>query len=123
MVGVTEGLLTRLSRRQLEAVIAHEASHVAWGDSLVSTVACSMAAVYAGMLNMMLSGWQGRGRALHTRRSGFSLVGAFLIVVVFVLRTLTRVLNTWISRASELRADATAVRFTESAWRCAFGPP
>jgi len=39
-IGVTEGALTRLSRQQLQAVVAHETAHIASRDCLVATRAC-----------------------------------------------------------------------------------
>ena len=39
-VGVTEGALSRLTRQQLQAVVAHEVAHVASRDCLVATRAC-----------------------------------------------------------------------------------
>lgn len=41
-IGVTEGLLQRLNRRQLRAVLAHEISHIQKGDLYVMSVAESM---------------------------------------------------------------------------------
>ena len=40
VIGITEGLLSRLTRPQLESVVAHEAHHVLW-DCLETTVASS----------------------------------------------------------------------------------
>ena len=38
VIGVTEGLLSRLSRSQIEAVVGHEAAHIVSGDCLATTV-------------------------------------------------------------------------------------
>jgi Zn-dependent protease with chaperone function len=48
-IGITEGLLSRLTRPQLEAVIAHEAHHVLSGDCL-ETDATSIFGTYAAAL-------------------------------------------------------------------------
>ncbi len=116
VIGITEGLLTKLNRRQLEAVIAHEASHLAWGDCVLATVTCSIAAVYAGLTKMFLSGWKGESSAVYRwrggRGGGLPVQFVLVMVVVFIMRFLTLIMNTWISRERELRADATAVRLT-----------
>ena len=116
IIGITEGLLTKLNRRQLEAVVAHEASHLAWGDCTFATVTCSIAAVYAGLTKMFFSGWKGESSAVYRWRGGrgrvFPVQLVLVVVVVFVMRLLTLIMNTWISRERELRADATAVRLT-----------
>jgi len=102
IIGITEGLLTRANRRQLEGVIAHEVGHLVWGDCLLSTVSCSMAAVYAGLLRMMIPG-QGQR----------NIPASFpMIFAAYIMSFLTLFLNTWISREREIRADATAVRLT-----------
>ena len=41
-IAVTEGLLARLSRAQLESVVGHEAAHIASGDSLHRTIFCGL---------------------------------------------------------------------------------
>ena len=46
---VTDGLLRRLDREELEGVIAHELSHVAHKDVMVMTIA-SFLAIIAGLL-------------------------------------------------------------------------
>lgn len=114
VIGVTEGLLSKVNRRQLEAVIAHEASHLVWGDCLLATISCSVAGVYSGLLKMITSGWRGEGGAVYRRRSGgyAGAAGLLLIALIAFMKFLTLFLNTWISRERELRADATAVRLT-----------
>ncbi|GBE04537.1 MAG TPA: hypothetical protein ENG95_00995 [Nitrospirae bacterium] len=114
VIGVTEGLLIKTNRRQLEAVVAHEASHLIWGDCLLATVSCSIAAVYAGLLKVATSGWYGGSGSLYRRRGGIYPLMAMLVIVLFTMRVLTRLMNTWISRERELRADATAVRLTRN---------
>lgn len=104
VIGITEGLLTKLKRNQLEGVVAHEAAHLVWGDCLLSTVSCSMANVYAGKL-----------RTEHfymLMRLPLQMIP--IIIAIFILRFLTLFLNTWISREREIRADATAVRLTRN---------
>ncbi len=114
VLGITEGLLVRLNRSQLEAIVGHEAGHILWGDSLESTVTCSMAAVYAGLLKISLSGWDDEGGALSQPRGGVPFPGFLLVLVIGVMRFLTLLLNTRLSREREFRADATTVRLTRN---------
>ena len=46
-IGVTEGALARLSREQLQGVVAHEAAHVLCGDCATVTAACLLFGVYS----------------------------------------------------------------------------
>src|SRR5580700_5414891 len=67
VVCVTEGILGRLDREELEGVIAHEMSHVAHKDVVVMTVA-SFLAIIAGIMvrfafySELFGGGGGRGR-------------------------------------------------------------
>ncbi len=47
VVGVTEGALSRLSRDQLEAVVAHEFAHIVSGSHTTATVACLLFGIFA----------------------------------------------------------------------------
>jgi heat shock protein HtpX len=102
VIGITEGLLSRLSRPQLETVIAHEAHHILSGDCLEATVATSLFGTYAAALEN-LEGTSG-GRSLSSP--------AFLLAQA--LLKLSNLLNMFISREREYRADAASVRMTRN---------
>ncbi|MCX7918273.1 MAG: zinc metalloprotease HtpX [bacterium] len=115
VLGVTEGLLARMNRRQLEAVLAHEMAHIVNKDALLVTIACSLFAVYAQILTAVETaadelGDQDRYIFRINNQRGFA---PFLIIPVLWLITLgTMLLNTLISRQREYLADATAVELT-----------
>jgi len=94
LIAITEGLLSRLTRPQIEAVVAHEAHHVLSGDCLESTVAASL----FGPLSSAIE-------SLRSSR-GFA---AFAMVLAWLLLQLGNLLNMFISREREYRADAAAV--------------
>ena len=48
-IGVTEGALSRLSRAQVEAVVAHEFGHVMSGDYVTVTSACLLFGVFTSL--------------------------------------------------------------------------
>jgi len=108
-IGITEGLLSRLSRAQIEAVVGHEAAHIVSGDCLSTTVISSLFGLYtdmlSGMQRMMFSGGsRGRGR------------GQGVVLIVFVILQLANlmasIMRMFIFRQREFRADAIAVRLT-----------
>ncbi len=112
VIGVSEGLLVRLDRDELEAVVGHEAAHLVAGDSLLSTVSCSMAAVWAGCLQALMPD---RDEFAASEPSSRATGGSLPILgVVALMRGLTYLLNAWLSREREYRADATAVRLTRN---------
>lgn len=112
VIGVTEGLLARLNRSQLEAVIGHEAAHVASGDSLLATVTCSLFGIYSALL-------EGISKAIRRVSRGRRAGGLILyLIVVYIILSITQVvsflLNMFLSRQKEYRADAVAVRLTRN---------
>ncbi len=102
VIGITEGLLSRLTRPQLEAVIAHEAHHILSGDCLETTVAASIFGTFSSAVEKL--GETSRGRAF--------LSPAFLLA--WLLVKMSYLLNMFISREREYRADAASVRMTRN---------
>jgi heat shock protein HtpX len=102
VIGITEGLLSRLTRPQLEAVIAHEAHHVLSGDCLETTVAASLFGSYSSAMEKLTD--TSRGRTFASP--------AFLLT--WSLLQLSYLLNMFISREREYRADAASVRMTRN---------
>jgi heat shock protein HtpX len=103
VIGITEGLLSRLTRPQLEGVIAHEAHHILSGDCLETTVASSLFGTYASAIEK-LSDTSSRGRTYFSPA----------LLLVWLLLQLSYLLNMFISREREYRADAAAVRMTRN---------
>jgi heat shock protein HtpX len=99
-IAITEGLLSRLTRPQLETVVAHEAHHILAGDCLETTVAASIFGTYASALEKMQ--YTSRGRSFASPP----------ILLAWVLLQLSYLLNLFISREREYRADAASVRMT-----------
>jgi len=118
VIGVTEGLLSRLNRSQLEAVVGHEAAHIASGDSFSTTVICSLFGIYAALLDVVnrLTLRDSSDRNDHGVNVG-ARFAAYLVVVTVILAAVKQVnllLNMFISRQREYRADAVAVRLTRN---------
>ncbi len=104
VIAITEGLVSRLNRDQLEAVIAHEAYHILSGDCRSTTLATSLFGMYITFLEKMQS------LSDDDRRGG--LEPSFL--PLWLLLKLSDVLSTFISREREYRADAASVRMTRN---------
>ncbi|MDD5270216.1 MAG: zinc metalloprotease HtpX [Candidatus Omnitrophica bacterium] len=118
VIGITEGLLSRLNRSQLEAVVGHEAAHIASGDSFSTTVICSLFGIYAALLDVInrLTLRDSSDRDDHGINVG-SRFAVYLIIVSVILALVQQVnllLNMFISRQREYRADAVAVRLTRN---------
>jgi heat shock protein HtpX len=94
VVAVTTGLLNRLEDSELEAVLAHELTHVKNRDMMVMTIATFLSSI-AQMLVQWLP-YFGMGGSSRDRDSGSSALVLFLVslvvwIVSFILiRTLSR---------------------------------
>jgi heat shock protein HtpX len=105
-VAVTEGLLTLLDEEEIEAVLAHELSHVRHYDILIGTVAATVAGAIAILANMMqFSAMFGRGgnRGMHP---------ALMLLMAILLPIAASVIQMAISRNREFLADAGAANLT-----------
>jgi len=102
VIAITEGLLSRLTRPQVEAVVAHEAHHILSGDCLETTVAASLFGTLSALAEKSTQTTAGRQ---------FPHPALFL---AWLLLTLSNIVNMFISREREYRADAAAVRMTRN---------
>jgi heat shock protein HtpX len=109
-VAVTTGLWNRLEPAEVEAVLAHELSHIANRDVLIMTVA-SFFAMLAALLTRfgMYAGMFGGG---GRDRDGGPPVWLIMFVVSIVVYALSFVLIRTISRYREFAADRGAAIIT-----------
>lgn len=114
IVCATTGLLTRLERRELEGVIAHELSHIKNFDTRLMAVVAVLAGSIAFLADMfMRSLWWGGNRRNRDDDRG---VGQILLVVGIILAIVSPIIATLIqlavSRKREYLADASAAYLT-----------
>uniref|UniRef100_A0A486XSJ5 Protease HtpX n=1 Tax=Rheinheimera sp. BAL341 TaxID=1708203 RepID=A0A486XSJ5_9GAMM len=108
LVAVSTGLLRNMREDEVEAVLAHEVSHIANGDmvtltliqGVVNTFVIFLARLVAGMLNNNGNNNQGGGLAYF----------ATVIVLELVFGVLASIIVMWFSRQREYRADAGAAK-------------
>ncbi len=112
VVCVTTGIMDRLNDQEMEAVLAHELTHVINRDMLVMAIAAFLSMIAAlatrWLFNMalwggMMGGYGGRGRGRGDQNAGAVLLIATLVsmVVYFIGFLLTQAL----SRYREYAAD------------------
>jgi heat shock protein HtpX len=110
-VGVTTGLLSTMPKRELEAVLAHEVSHIRNRDTYLMTMAVVFAGVIALVADLGLRTFAYGGRS----RKGGALV-ALVAVVGFVLAPFAALLlRMSLSRRREFLADASAAEILNDA--------
>jgi heat shock protein HtpX len=119
-VAVTQGLLERLSREELQGVVAHELAHVKSRDTLYNISAAVLVGAVALLSDMFLRGTLfGRGgRSSGGGRDGDGRANAALLVLGLLLALLAplaaKILQMSISRQREYHADAAAAGFTRN---------
>ncbi len=109
-VAVTEGLLQLMSPRELEGVLAHELAHVKNRDTLISTVAATLAGVITHAVQMLF--WFGGSLMRGDDREegeGSGLANLGLLIVAPVAAML---LQLAVSRSREYGADQTGAEMT-----------
>ncbi len=117
-VAATEGILHILNEEELEGVLAHELSHVSNRDTLISTVAATLAGVVVMLARMAM--WMpffgGGGRDDDDRGGGGALGFLFLAILAPIAATLIQLA---ISRSREFQADETGARLTHKPYALA----
>ncbi|HEY5271654.1 MAG TPA: zinc metalloprotease HtpX [Acidimicrobiales bacterium] len=111
VVCATTGLLNRLDEKEVEAVLAHELSHVAHRDVAVMTIA-SFLGILAGLLTRVLyisglfGGFGGNNRS-NNNNSGGNLFAVEMAMLLFsaVIYMISFILIRTLSRYRELAAD------------------
>jgi heat shock protein HtpX len=103
-LGVTTGLLRTMPKRELEAVLGHEISHVRHRDTYLMT----MATIFAGVIALVADiGFRmlifGGGRS---RRGGGALIAVVAIVGLLLAPYAALLLRMSLSRRREFLADA-----------------
>lgn len=104
-VAVTTGILQRLDARELEGVLAHELSHVRNRDTLVSTVAATLAGLITGVAAMLR--WTA---ILGGGRDRDSASGLQLLALAIVAPIAAMLLQFAVSRSREYGADESGAR-------------
>ena len=105
-VAVTEGLLNLLNEEEIEAVLAHELSHVRHYDILIGTVAATIAGAIAMIANIMQFG------AIFGGRDEESPNPILMLVMSIILPIAAGIIQMAVSRSREFEADAGAARLT-----------
>jgi Zn-dependent protease with chaperone function len=121
VIGVTRGTATRLTRDELQGVIAHEFSHILNGDMRLNIrlIGLLHGILIIGMLGYFVlrssfySGAMGRGRRGRDNSAlPILAIGAGLAVIGFAGTFFGNLIKAAVSRQREFLADASAVQFT-----------
>jgi heat shock protein HtpX len=109
LVAVSTGLLQSMSKDEVEAVLAHEVSHVANGDMVTMTLLQGVMNTFVVFLSRVIGYFV--DRVLLRNESEAPGIGYFVTTIVLdiALGFLAAIIVAWFSRRREFRADAGAV--------------
>ena len=102
-VAVTEGLLNLLDENEVEAVIAHELSHIKHYDMLIGTVAATIAGAIAMLANFGMLFGGDRDRPANP---------LIMIALMIIMPLAATIIQMTVSRNREYMADEGAARMT-----------
>jgi len=105
LVAVSSGLLSGMQRDEVEAVLAHEVSHVANGDMVTLTLVQGVLNTFVIFLSRVIGHVIDRVVLKNERGYGIGYFGA-VIAAQLLLGILASVIVMWVSRQREFRADA-----------------
>lgn len=104
LVAVSQGLLQRMNRDEVRAVLAHEIGHVANGDMITLTLIQGVVNTFVLFFSRVIGHFVDRVILKNERGYG---IGYFISVMVaqIVLTILASIVVMWFSRRREFRAD------------------
>jgi len=115
IIGITRGTIEKLSRDELQGVIAHEFSHIFNGDMRMNI---RLIGILHGIMILGLIGYYILRSSAHSRRSknsgGFIFLGIGLMVIGYAGTFFGNMIKAAVSRQREYLADASAVQFTRN---------
>ncbi|MEN9338520.1 MAG: hypothetical protein RI945_245 [Candidatus Parcubacteria bacterium] len=108
-VAATSGLLSMLSKTELEGVIAHEMSHIQNKDILISTIVVIMVSAITFLAQIFRFGF-GRSSDGESRGGGLALIISILAMILAPIAA--TIIQLAISRKREFLADASGALLT-----------
>ncbi|MDR1476994.1 MAG: M48 family metalloprotease, partial [Rickettsiales bacterium] len=119
-IALTSGMIEKLSKDELEGVIAHEIAHIKNRDVRLNMLVITGFGVLAFLANAVMriirsAGNSNRGGSSQKNGAAAILIlfGIWLLLVIFNL-VVGPIINMAVSRSQEYQADATAALFTRN---------
>jgi heat shock protein HtpX len=113
LVAVSSGLLQSMTEEEVEAVLAHEVSHVANGDMITMALIQGVVNTFVIVLSRIVGHLVDRV-VFKTERGHGPAFWITSIIAELVLGVLASIIVMWFSRQREYRADAGAARLVGS---------
>ncbi|CDZ77991.1 hypothetical protein BN59_02287 [Legionella massiliensis] len=108
MVAITRGLMEKLDRAELQAVMAHELSHIRHHDIKLTLMVAVLSNILLIVIDILFYSMVFSRR--DDRRGNQNQLAMVIIILRYVLPLLTVVLTLFLSRTREYMADSGAVQ-------------
>jgi Zn-dependent protease with chaperone function len=115
VIGITRGAMTKLSRDELQGVVAHEFSHILHGDMRLNIRLIGL--IHGIMVVGMMGYYLLRSASMSRRNNGGAallMFGLGLVVIGAAGTFFGRLIKSAVSRQREFLADASAVQYTRN---------
>lgn len=113
MVAITRGLLEKLDRSELQAVMAHEVSHIRHMDIKLTLMASVLTNLMLILLDILFyNALFGGGRRSDDEGRGRNQFWIIILLLRWFLPIITVLLTLYLSRTREFMADAGCVELT-----------
>lgn len=109
LVAITKGLMDKLTREEIEAVMAHEIAHIKNEDVKLTLVLGILNNIMVYMIDILYYVFANKN---SKNSKGANQILIVLMILKFVLPLLTIILQLYISRKREYMADAGSAEFT-----------
>lgn len=115
-VAVTRGLLNKLNRDELQAVIGHEMGHIVNWDIRYATAVSILVGLIVLLSDGVLRGslFGGHGRSSKGGNSSGAILFIVLLVFAILAPIVARLVQMAVSRQREFLADASSVKITRN---------
>jgi heat shock protein HtpX len=113
LVAVSTGLLNAMSKDEVEAVLAHEISHISNGDMVTLTLIQGVVNTFVMFLSRVI-GYAVDKIIFKTEKGTGPAFFVTMIVAELVLGILASMIVMWFSRQREFRADAGAAKLSSA---------
>lgn len=114
VIGITRGCAEKLSRAQLQGVVAHEIAHILNGDMRLNirTIAILNGILFVSHAGYLLLRFGALGGRRDGKNAALPLLGLGLLVLGAVGVLFGNIIKAAVSRQREFLADASAAQFT-----------
>lgn len=122
-IAVTRGLITELNDAEIEAVLAHELTHIRNRDVQMMVIAVIFAGVFAFVADLTIRRWdfpfgfsphRPPGREDNRRESGAGLAVLIALIIIALSWGASMLIRFAISRSREYLADAGSAELTKN---------